>query len=107
MNDDQHDDPDTIPPDILRVMQDINQSWRRCRRKSCRRGRSCRSADVRCAAERVIDKPLRNPEKAARDDARAMAIFQRMLRERQDQRETSEKQVVPQQTAATRRRQPD
>ena len=81
MDENEHDDLDTIPPDILRVMQDLNQSWRRCRRKSCRRSRSCRSADVSCAVERVPRIP-RNNDKVARDDARAMAIFQRMLRER-------------------------
>jgi hypothetical protein len=108
MNDDQDDDDlDSIPSDILRVMQDLNQSWRRCRRKSCRRGRSCRSADVRCALERVVEKPPRNPDKAARDDARAMAIFQRMLRERLDETESGKSQVAPQQTTPSRRRRVD
>jgi hypothetical protein len=102
MNDHEHDDLDTIPPDILRVMQDLNQSWRRCRRRSCRRSRSCRDAGVRCAAERVHPAP-RNPEKAMRDDARAMAIFQRMLRERLDELADA-KQVAPRQTAPSRRR---
>jgi hypothetical protein len=103
---DRHDDPDTIPPDILRVMQNLNQSWRRCRRKSCRRSRSCRSADVRCAVEQVTVKPRRNPEKAARDDARAMAIFQRMLRERLDEL-GGENQGAPQQAIPPRRRRSD
>jgi hypothetical protein len=102
MDDDDHDDLDTIPPDIMRVMQDLDQSWRRCRRKSCRRRRSCCSTDVICAIERTPRKPPRNPEKTARDDARAMAIFQRMLRERLDEAERSE--VAEQQTGPSRRR---
>ena len=105
MDENEHDDLDTIPPDILRVMQDLNQSWRRCRRKSCRRSRSCRGADVSCAVERA-PRILRNNDKVARDDARAMAIFQRMLRERLEE-VSVQNRAVAQQRLKPRRRQPD
>jgi hypothetical protein len=81
------DDLDEIPLDILRVVQEVNRTWRRCRRKVCKRGRGCRGRDVPCAFERLPQEPPRNREKAARDDARAMAIFQRMLKEKLDDHE--------------------
>jgi len=102
MDDDEHDDQNTIPPDIMRVMQNLNQTWRRCRRKSCKRGRSCRNADVSCATEREPPVPHNN-EKLTRDNARAMAIFQRMLRERLDQASTPAPTVAPQPRKRSRR----
>lgn len=104
MEDDEYDDQDTIPPDIMRVMQDINQSWRRCRRKSCKRARSCRAAGVICANERAPRVPPRNANKDARDDARAMAIFQRMLHERLDEGESAQPRAPARQTAKAPRR---
>ncbi len=105
MNDDGYDDQDTIPPDIMRVMQDLDQSWRRCRRKSCRRARSCCSTGMMCAIERAPRMPPRNADKAARDDARAMAIFQRMLRERLDEAKRNETLAASPKAVASRRQQ--
>lgn len=62
---------------------------------------------IQSAGVGIIPKP-RNPEKAARDQARRMAIFQRMIRERLDEVSGAEEQVAMQQTAPFRhRRQPD
>ena len=88
------DDLDEIPVDIMRLAQDVGQSWRRCHRKTCKRARGCRGRNVPCANERRPSKTPGDPEKAARDDARAMAIFQRMLRERIDQARTEQEQAA-------------
>jgi hypothetical protein len=105
MPNDNDDNLDEIPIDIMRLAQDVSQTWRRCHRKVCRRGRACRAPGVPCAAERPPRKPPHNPEKAARDDARAMAIFQRMLRERPDQvRPEPERAAAPQKGRARRAR---
>ncbi|MGE3990137.1 hypothetical protein [Pseudorhodoplanes sp.] len=98
------DDLDEIPPDIMRLAQDVSQTWRRCHRKTCKRARGCRGRDVPCAGERPPVKTPSDPEKAARDDARAMAIFQRMLREHIDQVRPEQHAAASQRGKARRRR---
>lgn len=99
------DDLDEIPIDIMRLAQDVSHAWRRCHRKICKRGRGCRGRDMPCLAECPPRRTPRNPEKAARDDARAMAIFQRRLRERvaADEREAATDTMSP----PAKRRRPD
>ncbi|HWV54804.1 hypothetical protein [Pseudorhodoplanes sp.] len=77
-------DENPISRRILRKIMDVSEAWRTCRRRICKRGRGCRGRDVQCASERVVPVP-RNPEKAARDQARNMALLQRMLAERLEQ----------------------
>ena len=77
---------------ILRTMMEVKQAWRHCHRKACKRGRSCCGRDVQCAGEQEFPVP-RNPEKAARDRARSMAMLQRMLRERLDQVQREQQQA--------------
>jgi hypothetical protein len=94
---------------ILRKMMDVKQSWRHCHRKSCKRGRGCCGRDVQCAGEQKLPVP-RNSEKAARDQARSMAMLQRMLRERLEQLQRERQQAAvqpPSQPARARRRQTD
>ena len=87
---DDDDDPYTVPRDIMRLAADVSSRWRRCHRPSCKRGRACRGVYVQCAAARPPRKPSHNPEKNQRDEARAMAKFQQMLRERMTEIEKME-----------------
>jgi len=79
-DDDSDDNP--ISKSILRTFMNVRESWRTCRRRACKRGRGCRGRDVQCLFEQPPRKPPRDPEKAARDEARQMAIFQRRVTER-------------------------
>jgi hypothetical protein len=84
-DEDDDGDPYSIPKSILRKAMDVSETWRSCRRRTCKRGRGCRGREVQCASERVVAAP-RNPDKAARDAARGMAQLKRMLEEALAQR---------------------
>lgn len=103
---DEDDDSDENPlsKSILRKFMNVSESWRNCRRRTCKRGRGCRGREVQCASERPVREPPRNPDKAARDQARKMAIFQRMVRERLDAVTRSQEQAAAPQAASPRRR---
>jgi hypothetical protein len=105
-DEDADSDGNPISKSILRKMMDVSEVWRTCRRRTCKRGRGCRGRDVQCASERVFPKP-RNPEKAARDQARSMAMLQRMLRERLEEVRHDQEQIAPQQAAPSGRRRRD
>lgn len=80
---DDDDDPYSVPQYVMRLAADVSSRWRRCHRPACKRGRACRGVYVQCDDERPPRKPSTNPEKDQRDEARAWAKFQRMLRERE------------------------
>lgn len=102
-DEDTDPDEDSLSKSVLRKAMDVRESWRTCRRRTCKRGRGCRGREVECASERPVQKPSRDPEKESRDQARAMAIFQRMLRERLDELGSRENKVAPQQATPSRR----
>ena len=81
-DEDEDSDENPLSKSILRTFMNVRESWRTCRRRACKRGRGCRGRDVQCLFGQPPGKPPRDPAKAARDEAREMAIFQRRVTER-------------------------